>query len=131
MATKVLIVDDDAGFASVMQERLSHAGFVVSALTTGHDLFQQLRMEDPHIVVLDLMLPDIGGVQCLKMIKEAYPEIQVVILTGMRDTEVEKLAKQYGAFAYLKKPCSGQLLLEAVNAASVLPNKTRSKSKES
>ena len=131
MATKVLIVDDDAGFASVMQERLSLAGFAVSALTTGHDLFQQLRMENPHIVVLDLMLPDIGGVQCLKMIKEAYPEIQVIILTGMRDNEVEKLAKQYGAFAYLRKPCSGQVLLETTNAASVIANKARSKRKES
>ena len=131
MATKILLVDDDAGFASLMQERLSLAGFAVTALTTGHDLFQQLRMEDPHIVVLDLMLPDVGGVQCLKMVKEAYPEIQVIILTGMRDSEIEKLAKQYGAFAYLKKPCSGQVLLEAANAAAVVANKARSKRKES
>ncbi len=103
----------------------------MTALTTGHDLFQQLRMEDPHIAVLDLMLPDVGGAQCLKMVKEAYPEIQVIILTGMRDSEIEKLAKQYGAFAYLKKPCSGQVLLEAANAAAVVANKARSKRKES
>lgn len=125
MAKKVLIVDDDIGFASVMEERLAYAGYQVSALTTGHDLFQQLRMTEPNIVVLDLMLPDIGGVQCLKMIKEAYPQIQVIILTGMRDGEVEKLAMQFGAFAYLKKPCSGAVLLEAANKAALLTSETK------
>lgn len=112
------MVDDDSGFASVMEERLVHAGYDVTAITTGHDLFQQLRMMEPEIVILDLMLPDIGGVQCLKMVKEAYPDIQAIVLTGMRDSEVEKLAKEYGAFAYLRKPCSGVALLDAVNRAS-------------
>lgn len=130
MAKKVLIVDDDIGFASVMEERLAHAGYQVSALTTGHDLFQQLRMTEPHIVVLDLMLPDIGGVQCLKMIKDAYPEIQVIILTGMRDGEVEKLAIKFGAFAYLKKPCSGAILLETTNRAALLTSETKRKDED-
>ncbi|MBI4431620.1 MAG: response regulator [Candidatus Omnitrophica bacterium] len=130
MAVKVLIVDDDMGFASVMEERLAHAGYEVSAITTGHDLFQQLRIVEPNIVVLDLMLPDIGGVQCLKMIKEAYPEIQVILLTGLRDTEVEKVAKQHGAFAYLKKPCTGAVLLETTNAAAAQAAKFRRRDEE-
>lgn len=118
MAAKVLIVDDDVGFASVMEERLAHAGYDVSAITTGHDLFQELRLIEPDIIVLDLMLPDIGGVQCLKMIKESYPPVQVIILTGMRDNEIEQLAKECGASAYLRKPCPGTVLLKAVDNAS-------------
>ena len=117
-SVKVLIVDDDSGFASVMEERLAHAGYDVSAIMTGHDLFQELRLIEPQIIILDLMLPDIGGIQCLKMIKEAYPDVQIIVLTGLRDSEIERLAKELGAFAYLRKPCSGMTLLETVNAAS-------------
>jgi DNA-binding NtrC family response regulator len=103
--TSILLVDDDDAFRRVLGGELERLGFQVAAVGTGADALQTLPSTEPDIVLLDLQLPDLSGLDLLKAIREHNGTAEVIMLTGHGsiDTAIESI--RAGAFDYLAKPC--------------------------
>ncbi|HMK22055.1 MAG TPA: sigma-54 dependent transcriptional regulator [Terriglobales bacterium] len=101
----LLLVDDDAAFRQVMVSELGRLGFKVEAVGTGEDAIEQVAATEPDVVLLDLRLPGMGGIETLKAIQAATPAIEVIMLTGHGsiDTAIESI--RIGACDYVVKPC--------------------------
>ncbi len=103
--TSVLVVDDDAAFRRVLAGELERGGFQVAAAACGDEALRKVRAAEPHLVLLDLRLPDMSGLDVLKGIRERSPGSEVIVLTGHGsiDTAIESI--RMGAFDYVAKPC--------------------------
>src|SRR5208282_1474571 len=101
----LLLVDDDTAFRQVMAGELSRLGYEVDAVGTGEDAIQRVGAAEPEVVLLDLRLPGIGGLETLKAIQAAAPAVEVIMLTGHGsiDTAIESI--RVGASDYVVKPC--------------------------
>ena len=100
----LLIVDDEKRFANMLAKRLSLRGANCEICYNGRQALEQVGQKNFFLVLLDLHLPDIYGVEVLKGIKSISPMTSVIIITG-HGTEKDRLAcMQYGAYAFLNKP---------------------------
>jgi two-component system response regulator AtoC len=103
--TTLLLVDDDEAFRLVLAGELTHRGFEVTTAKSGQEALSQLATSQPDVVLLDLQLPDISGLDVLKGAGEISPGSEVIMLTGhgTMDTAIESI--RIGAFDYVSKPC--------------------------
>ena len=101
----VLLVDDDAAFRHVMSSELSRLGYQVTTASSGEDAIRQVVASEPEVVMLDLRLPGMSGLEALKAINANAPATEVIMLTGHGsiDTAIESI--RIGAFDYVVKPC--------------------------
>ena len=101
----LLLVDDDVTFSRVMAGELERLGFLVTTVATGAGAVERAQSLDPAVVLLDLNLPDMNGLEVLKSLREKCPGSEVIMLTGHGsiDTAIESV--RMGAFDYLAKPC--------------------------
>lgn len=118
MSNKLLIIDDEEIFLNSISEQLRLRGFDVITRTSGKDIEKLIAKDESiDVVLLDLRMPDIGGEEVLKRIKETRPEVQVVILTGFGDTESAVQLAQMDAFNYLQKPVEIEKLVDVLKRA--------------
>ena len=115
---KVLLVDDEVGFADILAKRLGKRGMAVTPVYTGTEAIQTIRKNDFHVAVLDLKMEDMDGIEVLKIFKKAYPEMEVIMLTGHGSEQAAKEGIQYGAFDYLTKPCELEDLVKKIHQAT-------------
>ncbi|MCB1628381.1 MAG: response regulator transcription factor [Xanthomonadales bacterium] len=108
---RVLLVEDDGLIADGIVEALRGAGMVVNWLAQGQPALQALRSDPPDILVLDLGLPDIDGMELLRQAKRLAPELQVLVLTARDSTEAKVQGLDLGADDYLTKPFARAELL--------------------
>jgi DNA-binding NtrC family response regulator len=103
--TSILLVDDDQAFRMVMAGELSHRGFEVVTAKSGQEALTQLGATQPDVVLLDIQLPDISGLEVLKGAGNLSPGSEIIMLTGhgSMDTAIESI--RMGAFDYVAKPC--------------------------
>ena len=103
--TSLLLVDDDAAFRRVMAGELGRIGYDVDAVGTGEEAIQRVAATEPEVVLLDLRLPGMGGIETLKALQTAAPATEVIMLTGHGsiDTAIESI--RIGACDYVVKPC--------------------------
>jgi DNA-binding NtrC family response regulator len=101
----LLLVDDDAAFRQVMAGELRRSGYEVDSVGTGEEAIERVAEAEPEVVLLDLRLPGIGGIETLKGIQAAAPTTEVIMLTGHGsiDTAIESI--RIGACDYVAKPC--------------------------
>lgn len=101
----LLLVDDDSAFRQVMAGELSRLGYEVSTASTGEEAIERVEVLEPEVVLLDLRLPGIGGLETLKTILAAAVSTEVIMLTGHGsiDTAIESI--RIGACDYVVKPC--------------------------
>jgi len=101
----VLLVDDDAVFRQVMANELTHLGYQIEAVGTGEAAVRLIATSEPEVVLLDLRLPGMNGLDALKAIHASAPASEVIMLTGHGsiDTAIESI--RIGAFDYVVKPC--------------------------
>lgn len=101
----ILMVDDDAAFRHVMAGELGRLGYRVRAAGSGEEAVQLLAAEEPEVVLLDLRLPRMDGLEALNAIHSSAPAAEVIMLTGHGsiDTAIESI--RIGAFDYVVKPC--------------------------
>jgi DNA-binding NtrC family response regulator len=101
----ILLVDDDAAFRHVMAGELTRLGYQVKAVSTGEEAVRTVTQIEPEVVLLDLRLPGMNGLEVLKAIHAAAPATEVIMLTGHGsiDTAIESI--RIGAFDYVVKPC--------------------------
>ncbi len=101
---RVLVVDDHDLLREALVELLTQAGFeVVGQAADGADAVALAKQLDPDVVVLDLRMPVLGGLDATRLIKEACPAVQVVLLTAFESPALEQQAEEAGCFAYVVK----------------------------
>jgi DNA-binding response OmpR family regulator len=110
----VLLVDDEQEFASTLAERLSLRGLRVRVAAGGGEALDSIAEEVPQVVVLDLMMPGMSGLEVLDRIKASHPDVQVILLTGMGAAGDGIKGKQMGAFDYLMKPLNIEGLIQRI-----------------
>ncbi|MBN2224881.1 MAG: sigma-54-dependent Fis family transcriptional regulator [Deltaproteobacteria bacterium] len=104
MEASILIIEDDKFFNKFLAECLADKGYHVHAVTTGTEGLEIIRTAPPDLVLLDLMLPDISGLEILEKVKEVYETPQIIMLTGHASIETAIEAIKLGASDYLTKP---------------------------
>ena len=114
---KVLIADDEVEFASTLQTRLNLRKFKTMMTNSGKATLAALTEDQPDVLVLDLKMPDLDGLEVLARVKETYPAIQVIILTGHGSFEAGREGMELGAFDYIMKPVDLNLLISKIEEA--------------
>jgi DNA-binding response OmpR family regulator len=115
---KVLLVDDEEEFVKTLGERLEMRGIEPSTAFTGEAALKRIEQEQPDIMVLDIKMPGIDGMEVLRRVRKAYPRIQVIMLTAHGSDKDKAEAERLGAFAYMRKPVDLELLTNTMRAAS-------------
>lgn len=100
----VLLVDDEEEFLEVMVKRLRKRGLHISKAKSGLEAIAKIKETDMDVVVLDVRMPEMGGIQTLKKIKTISPSTEVIMLTGHASLEIAVEGMELGAFDYLMKP---------------------------
>ena len=100
---KVLLVDDEIEFVSTLAERLKLREIKARIAPDGKTALRLVREEQPHVVVLDVMMPEMDGIETLKEIKKIAPLVEVILLTGYAKLELALKGMELGAFDYLIK----------------------------
>lgn len=115
----VLLVDDETEFVTTLAERLEIRGMTVRTASDGEEGLALATDNMPDVMVLDLMMPGIGGMETLKRVKASFPDMPVILLTGRGSTKEGIEGMKAGAFDYMMKPIDiGQLLTKLEEAAA-------------
>ena len=101
---KILIVDDEKDFVEMFSLRLTRQGEKISAAYSGQEALDLLEKTVIDVVILDIRMPGMDGIETLKKIKAGYPLVEVILLTGHGSTETAVEGMKEGAFDYLMKP---------------------------
>lgn len=109
---KFLIVDDEPDVVDSVSELFTLRNYNVVTATSGTKALEIVKKENPNIIILDIRMPDISGMDVLKEVKKNYPKIRVIMLTGVEDESTKNMAMGLGASGYLTKPYSYSELLE-------------------
>ena len=114
---KLLLVDDEEEFVKALAERLKMRDLRSDTVLDGEEALSFVEDQEPDVMVLDLKMPGIDGMEVLRQVRKAYPKIQVIILTGHGTEKHEEEAKRLGAFDYLEKPVNLDVLVKKMKAA--------------
>ncbi len=114
---RVLVVEDDLELRQTIAEALTRTGFVVEQAEDGIAALESIQKVRPDLVMLDVNMPRLGGMECLSKIKELDPSIIVVVMTAYSTIENAVKAIKEGAYNYLAKPIKHQAIVEMVQRA--------------
>jgi DNA-binding response OmpR family regulator len=113
---KVLLVDDEEEFASTLAERLCLRGIEARAAYDGKEALRLLETDPPQVMVLDVLMPGLDGLEVLRRAKSLRPEVPVILLTGHGAVREGVEGKRLGASDYLVKPINIEELIEKIEA---------------
>jgi len=115
--SKVLLVDDEVEFTDTLSERLRIRDFDTSVVHDGAQALAAIEQDEPDVMILDLKMPGIDGIEVLRRLKKTKPRIEVIVLTGHGSDRDRELALELGAFAYLEKPVNLRKLTSVLQDA--------------
>lgn len=116
-SSKIWIIDDDRSIRWVLEKALKHDGMVVQSYETADKALKQLEREEPDVLITDIRMPGMSGLELLDRINEQRPELPVIIMTAHSDLDSAVSAYQGGAFEYLPKPFDVDEAVELVRRA--------------
>lgn len=111
---KLLVVDDDLQIADFLRTFFAEKSYNVLVSDDGIKALSLIRKEKPHIVLLDIKIPNLSGIEVLRQIRDIDKNVKVIMMTGVDDEAMMSLAKEYGAVDYITKPFSLQHLEDNV-----------------
>jgi len=114
MKKKVLVIDDEAIVRISCKRVLEPEGYEVDVTATGQDALKMLHEKEVDVVITDLLMPDMDGLEVLKKIKQHWPHIPVIIITGYGTASTAAQAVALGAFEVIEKPFSPDAILNVV-----------------
>jgi DNA-binding NtrC family response regulator len=117
MSEKVLLVDDEVELLDTLSERMRNRGMEVATSSSGVEALKKVDQEAYDVIILDLMMPGVDGLEALKILKEKRPELQVILLTGHATVEKGIEAMKLGAMDFLEKPADLNQLTEKIKKA--------------
>ncbi len=116
---KVLLADDEVPFVKTMTKRLNKRGLHITPAFNGQEGLDKLGKDRGiEVVILDVKMPVMDGIEALREIKQRYPLVEVIMLTGHATVETGIEGMKLGAFDYLMKPCDMDLLFSKVREAA-------------
>ncbi|NQU04479.1 MAG: response regulator [Calditrichaeota bacterium] len=101
---RVLIVDDEELIGELLSDYLKEKGFEPFSIVSGEEAVKYVKRLRPHVVLLDIRIPDMNGLDVLQQIHELDPTVAVIMITGMHDEETARQALKLGAVDYIAKP---------------------------
>ena len=113
---RILVIDDDAALTSTLKRGLAYEGYTVDAANSSRHGLTLARERTPDLVILDLMLPDLDGFEVLARLREADPELPVIMLTARDEPENQVKGLECGADDYVVKPFTFQVVVSRVKA---------------
>lgn len=116
--TRVLLVDDEEQLVTTMAKRLRRRGFIVLEAVNGLEGLRHLEETPVDVVLLDVRMPGLDGIQVLREIKMRHPRTEVIIFTGHSDMEAAISGMAMGAFDYLMKPVILEDLIRKIQDAA-------------
>lgn len=105
---KLMIVDDDLAACDFYRTYFQHKGYEVVCVTSGREALQRVSQERPHVILLDLKMPQMSGLDVLRQLREMQPpelaQTKVVVVTAVHDDAIQRIAGEYGATMFINKP---------------------------
>lgn len=117
MAEKILLIDDEVDFLSAMSERMKARDMEVTTASSAREGLEKVAAESFDAVILDLAMPEMDGIETLKILKEKNPDLQVILLTGHATIKQGIEAMKLGALDLLEKPADINTLTEKIKTA--------------
>ena len=117
MKTRILIVDDEEEFVEALSERLIMRDYDVTTSLSGEDAIEKVKGYNFDVVILDVSMPGMNGVEALGEIKKIKPLTEVIMLTGHATVESAIDGMKLGALDFLMKPCETEALVSKINKA--------------
>jgi DNA-binding response OmpR family regulator len=114
---RVLLVDDEIDFVTTLSNRLGMRGIKTDVVHDGQQALDYVAQKEPDVIVLDLKMPGMYGMDVLRRLSKTNPNIQVVILTGHGTDRDEEEAKRLKAYDYLRKPTDIDTLADRIRGA--------------
>lgn len=116
MGNHILVVDDEADIAEMARIRLQANGYSVELAYDGLDAIEKAKRSKPDLIVLDIMMPQIDGLEVCRRLRQLpqTSEIPIIMLTALKSEETQRRSKEVGAQDYLEKPFDGGELLDMV-----------------
>ena len=115
---RLLFVDDEEELVSTVVERLELRGIDAIGVTSGDEALDRLRDERFDVVVIDVRMPGIGGIEVLRTVNRRHPQVKVILMTGHGSAEDSEIGRRLGAIAYLQKPVDLEDLLSTIDRAT-------------
>lgn len=117
MKPRLLLVDDEEMYLEYLSKRLIRARYDVAKCLSGEEALEKIRNYDFDVIVLDVIMPGIDGIETLGKIKKLKPGSEVILLTGHTSLESGIEGIKLGAFDYLQKPCDTEKLVSKIDQA--------------
>lgn len=117
MTCHILLVDDEKTMVKYLSKRLIKKGFEISIAYNGLEALEQVKAADFDVVLLDVLMPGMNGIDTLKEIKKIKPRAEVIMLTGHASVEAGIEGMKAGAFNYIMKPFDPNELVTEINLA--------------
>ena len=117
MKCRILLVDDEKTMVKYLSKRLIKRGFDISSAYNGLEALEQVKAADFDVVLLDVLMPGMNGIDTLKEIKKIKPRTEVIMLTGHASVEAGIEGMKAGAFNYIMKPFDPNELVAEINLA--------------
>ena len=114
---KVLLVDNEEDFVTTLSDRIREHRFESDTALNGEQAIELVANQVPDVMVLDLKMPRLDGLEVLRQVKKKHPDIQVIILTGHGSFQDRLAAMSLGVFAFLEKPLDFDKLVRTIKAA--------------
>ncbi|NSW84862.1 MAG: response regulator [Syntrophobacteraceae bacterium] len=114
---KVLIVDDEERFRTTLRKLLLVKGIDAASVGSAREAFDELDTGSYDVILLDVKMPEMDGIEALAEIKRRFPHLEVIMLTGHASVDVAVEIMRLGGFEYLLKPCPIEELTDKVEAA--------------
>ena len=117
--TKILIIDDEKDLRLLFKKILTPEGYSVFTARNGRDGIKINQKNDPDVILLDLRMPGIGGIETLRRIREKDAKVVVIILTGYGDAGTIRDAADLNVYEYMSKPFNNETILKTIKEAAV------------
>jgi len=117
MKTRVLLVDDEKEFVETLSERLSLRNYDVTTSLSGDNAVEKVKNHLFDVIILDVLMPGMSGIETLREIKKIKPLIEVIMLTGNATVETAIEGLKLGALDFLLKPCETEDLVAKIDKA--------------
>lgn len=104
MKKKILVVDDETAICNMLEKFLTKKGYRVSSVLNGEEAIKKVKKEKPHMILLDIKMPGIDGVETLKRIREFDKKVHVAMITVIREDAIGRECMKLGAYDYITKP---------------------------
>lgn len=118
MSIRILVVDDDQISSRILSQRLAKRGFSVSCVQSGKECLEALQNDTPDLIMLDIVMPEMNGLQVLQYVRTVYSSIDIPIIMATSKTDVSDVvdALKHGANDYLQKPVNIDIAEARINA---------------